>query len=663
MKVIMIWCTRIFVLLLACCGSAKPFSRHHRQAPHRTITSTRLHQAKRFDYDLIIIGAGASGLFASGAASSLGSKTLLLDQADGFVGGDCSNAACVPSKAARSVARMAKNDQSDSSSAAWLELAQQHSMDTVFAVRKREEPDGMTERNPNLDLMFVKDCRFVSPHSLELTPRNGSSIPWQSNSSESSSSVPVSSKQFLIATGASPIVPKHLQKFAEEAGVPVFTYRTMLQPSSNNETESIWSILQSSNTAEVKNLVVAGGGPSACELGQSLARLGRGLLNVTIVAPEILPDYDVTLRRAAMKILTNDGITLYLRSRVTNITREQDLIAQVELDNGQRELPVDVLLLCLGRSPEPSLSSLNLDAAGVKWNKTSGIEVYKSSLRSISASNVFACGDCCDQVQERRAAHAAWTGFHAARNTILPFWLRVGSQAVHPSAPAVIYTDPELACVGMSYSHCVRKFGRDGFACLRANEEGMDRADMERLERPIIGFVELRATKVTGKVLGMTACGPCAAELANEVGLCITSGLTVRDIALSIHSYPSHGYLLHRIALVLATSDVWGLLSACGPAGQLLGSLGRQLSRVSLALKPSKIWKKTSSDLEKIWEAEGSERSIILGSSDGVVQRSDLEDEKAQLLSYLEVEEERRTNITLPADEEGIAAWKRHMPT
>lgn len=137
---------------------------------------------------------------------------------------------------------------------------------------------------------------------------------------------------------------------------------------------------------------------------------------------------------------------------------------------------------------------------------------------------MFACGDCCDAVEERRAAHAAWTGFYAARNTVLPFWLRMGSHAVHPTVPAVIYTDPELACVGLSYTDCVRKYGTGGFDCLYVPEDGMDRADMERLERPVIGFVELRATKVSGKLLGMTACGPAAAKLANEVGLASRPG-------------------------------------------------------------------------------------------------------------------------------------------
>ena len=548
----------IFILLSETAfGWAMPAAGSQRQYHQSTTQQSATKQ--QYDYDLIIIGAGASGLFASGASSSLGSKTLLLDQADGCVGGDCSNAACVPSKAVRSVARMAKAQNENTRS--WLDLALHHSNNTVIAVRQRENASEIMKRSPNLDVVFVKDCHFVSPHELELTPRNNSIIPWREEGSFSSidnindnntnnMTFTVTSKQFLIATGASPVVPQHLKEAAQVAGVPIYTYRSVLQP--NNTSKSIWKVLQKP-TATRTDLIIAGGGPTACELGQSLARLGGNDLNVTIVAPEVLPKQDVTLRRAAMKVLPNDGITLRLGSRCTNVTQ-----GFVELDDGRDFLPVDALLLCLGRSPETSLATLNLSAAGVQWNAEGDVEVRMTSLRSKTAPNVYACGDCCDAVHERRAAHAAWTGFHAARNTVRPFWLRMGCQAIHPVVPAVIFTDPELASVGLSYADCVRKYGRGGFDSLYVPEEGMDRADMERLERPVIRFVELRATKIRGKILGMTACGPAAAELANEVGLAIMSGLTVRDMARAIHSYPSHGYLLHRIALALATSNVWG---------------------------------------------------------------------------------------------------------
>lgn len=104
-------------------------------------------------------------------------------------------------------------------------------------------------------------------------------------------------------------------------------------------------------------------------------------------------------------------------------------------------------------------------------------------------------------------------------------------------------------------------------------------------------------------------------------------------MARSIHSYPSHGYLLHRISLALATSNVFGLLSACGVVGKLLGCLGRLSWRVSLAIKPQNILRKRR---QKEWEAEGSKRAILLGSNGGAVQNGDLDDDKVRLLSYLE---------------------------
>merc|ERR1712194_409616 len=109
--------------------------------------------------------------------------------------------------------------------------------------------------------------------------------------------------------------------------------------------------------------------------------------------------------------------------------------------------------------------------------------------------------------------------------------------------------------------------------------------DMESLERLTIGFVEMRVTKIFGRILGFTACGPNASELANEISLAITSGLTVRDISKSLHSYPSHGYLMYRAALSLTMRSVWGLLEALGPVGGVLANFGRLMSSTVLTVK------------------------------------------------------------------------------
>ena len=532
-------------------------------------------------------------MFASGVASSLGLRVLMLDTRN-HLGGDCTNSACVPSKAVRSVARMKRGDPISDSSNDWLRRAREHATNTVMVVRRREDPAAV-ESSKNLHLLFCQNCRFVNKQEMEILPRN-ETIPRK-----------ITSKKFLIATGASPIIPECIAQQASAADLPVYTYRTILTP--EDGTPSLWNLLDDIDV--VPQIVIAGGGPTACELGQALARLGGKNWNVTIVAPGMLLSEDMSLQQAAMQLLKEDGVNFQLGKRVVGVTPDRF----VNLDDGSI-LPVDALVMCIGRSP--TVANLGLDAAGVDWTLDDGILVHARTLRSKSNPNVFACGDCCSAVKgrARNAAHAGWTGYHAARNIAVPWILRAGAKSVHATVPSVIFSDPELASVGMSKLDCIRKFGRKGFASLSVSEQGMDRGDMDRLERNTnITFVELRVTKITGHILGLTACGPAAAELANEVGVAIENGLTVRDLARSIHAYPSHGYLLYRISLALATSNIWGLLETFGPLGRAIGTAGRQLTRIASALRPGNVlpWKRRRARELKEWEAFGEENSLVAG--------------------------------------------------
>jgi pyruvate/2-oxoglutarate dehydrogenase complex dihydrolipoamide dehydrogenase (E3) component len=549
---------------------------------------------ENLDYDCIIIGAGASGMFASGATSMLGSKTLILDIvptkcvndtvsettateslsiSSNNVGGDCTNFACVPSKAVRSAARM-KED---------FHTAQHHAASTVSKVKRRENPSAIVEHNPNLDLMLVSDCRFVSPQQIEVTFPNefySSVRSFKSQSRKDSTSFTFSSKKFLIATGASPIIPESFDKQARKANLPLHTYRTLYRPSGDGK--SIWDLIANK---ENTNILIVGGGATALEIGQSLARLRKENGNVTIsmVAPDILKGSraDDTLRDAAIKILDNEDIQLHLGNYLKEILPDKS----TRLSDGTILPPVDAIIMCVGRNP--NVESLELENADVDFDKKLGILV-NNKLRSKSNRMVFASGDCCSLVagKHRTAIQAAWTGYHAAANTRVPSFLRIGFRnSAHKTVPSVIYTDPELISVGLSKEECERKYGIDGFDSIFVPEENTDRADMESRERLTIGFVELRATKIYGKILGLTACGPSASELANEISLAIVTGLTVRDVAKSLHSYPSHGYLMYRAALALTMGSVWGSLEALGPVGGVLANIGRFTSSTASTIK------------------------------------------------------------------------------
>ena len=588
------------------------------------------HNIKKIDaqYDLVIVGAGASGLFASGAALSFGMKTLLLDQSSSvsnssneafstpkyFVGGDCTNAACVPSKALRSISRMATNGRLHEK----LAVARDHTFGAVAAVRNREDVSHF-DNVTNLYLAFSEygSCQFVSNNELEYNDAQISTTiagPTQNRKR-------IRAKKFLIATGASPIVPTELQRDAKKAGLPLYTYRDILSPDSEN---SAWGQFCESNkstsSASVKRIVVAGGGPTAVELAQSLVRLQ---LNVTIVAPTLLGAEDVSLQQAACKILHQDGVELVLGKRVTGVdVSNRDIVLAESNDGGDDDstiisrLQADAMIVCMGR--RPTVASLNLTVAGVAWNETCGVHVNPASLQSHTNPRVFACGDCCSAVvgKDRKAAHAAWTGYHAVRNLALPRILWAGSPSVHPTVPSVTYADPELASVGLSRSKCIETYGQDGFIYQSIREEGSDRADMERLERNVnVPFVELRAERHSGKILGLTACGPAAAELANEIGLAIQTKLTVRDLARSIHSYPSHGYVLYRLALSMALSSTRGFLDTLGPLCQILGKVSGAVG-LARKLHPKYVlpWMRLKRCKQRKWEASG-QRGIIISAS------------------------------------------------
>ena len=570
-------------------------------------------------YDLVIVGAGASGLFASGAAVSFGLKTLLLDKGNGYVGGDCSNAACVPSKALRSVARMAAaaatvDDKiifTDSTERGgsnikyrnFVSQARDHISKTVMAVRQREDIRNF-DNVTNLDLQLVQKARFVSKDQMEIVPL----------SDPNNNIRTITSRKFLIATGAPPIIPSEWQNNAKKSGLPLYSYRDILSPDDTEKESVFWKQLGNTTAtmaATPSRILIAGGGPTAVELGQSLARLQ---LNVTIVAPTLLAAEDVALQQAACKILRKDGATLVLGKKVKTVS-SATAKKEVILDDGST-IHTDALIACIGR--QPTLDDLGLDAAGIAWNESLGLHVYPHSLRSRTNPRVFACGDCCSAVRgkDRKAAHAAWTGYHAIRNLALPRLLWWGSPSLNPTIPSVTYADPELASVGMTRSECIKVFGQEGFVYQSVREEGNDRADMERMERYTdANFVELRAQTISGRILGISACGPAAAELANEVGLAIRSKLTVRELARSIHSYPSHGYLLYRLALSMALSSTIGFLDTLGPICRVVGRLYGFVSRIVVSLHPTRVlpWMRRRRRNRRLWEAVGQQNVIYEG--------------------------------------------------
>jgi pyruvate/2-oxoglutarate dehydrogenase complex dihydrolipoamide dehydrogenase (E3) component len=593
-----------------------------------------LGKAGKFDYDVVVIGAGASGMFAAGTSSSFGYKTLLVDKhdldndADFYIGGDCTNAACVPSKAIRCAAKIASIAKSlpedvqqstpNEGAKSVALMAREHSKKVVNTVRSRESPKGIATSTPNLDIIYSPQISFRNEQQLCF--RN----PFLFNNTYSgfivnddgTDSIQISAKKFIICTGADPKVPPMLAKSAKKIGLHLLTYRTLFRPDGEGlDSDFLWDMKRKSPSDKRKRVVIAGGGAAACEIAQSLARLNDEI-KITIVAPKILASEDIVARVAARKILQDVGVNIITGKKVLKAARLGQLPI-LELSD-QKQLSVDILICATGREPGGNLGELQLENAGIEWSPEDGVIVDKK-LRSISRKNVFAAGDCASAIpkSDRRAAHAGWTGYHAVQSALFPRAL-LPSDIIHPYVPRVTFLDPEIASIGMTRSECVRKFGVEGFKYLKVDEKDSDRSDIDSIERPAHGFVELRVS-LNGSILGATACSPAASEIINGIGVALVNKLTVRDISRSIHAYPSYGYLMHRAALSLAMSDIWGVLDAFGPILKIFGNVGRTVQgKLRRGKKSAELreWQAKGEENELRWEKKVISVSYLEGSKD-----------------------------------------------
>jgi hypothetical protein len=159
----------------------------------------------------------------------------------------------------------------------------------------------------------------------------------------------------------------------------------------------------------------------------------------------------------------------------------------------------------------------------------------------------------------------------------------------------------------MTNVECIRRYGLGNYMRQYASDQGTDRSDMDRcLSRSahprLSGFVELRADRL-GRIVGGTAFGPAAAETVNSMTIAIENKLTVYDIARAPHGYPSHGYLLYRVALSMALSTTFGMLDAFG-----FRTLSKAAMFLSRRMGPLYI---TGSTTKRTLEATGHDSTIL----------------------------------------------------
>lgn len=448
----------------------------------------------RYDYNLLVIGAGAGGLVTSYIAAAVKAKVALIEKHK--MGGDCLNSGCVPSKAlirsARFAAEQRKADE--------LGFSPSHSradfaavMERVAEVIKEVEPHDSIERYQGLGVGCIEgEARLVSPWEVEV---NGQRL---------------ASRHIVIATGARPLVPKL-------PGLDQVPYLT---------SDSLWQL-----RTPPRRLLVLGGGPIGCELAQSFALLG---IPVTLVelSEQLLPREDREVADALAGQMSRDGVQLLTGWRAERAdylpAAKGDLPIRLQLRRGDETQVVegDQLLLALGRVA--NVSGFGLEALGVELAPRGTIAV--DGFLATNFPSILAVGDVAGPYQFTHfAAHQAW---YAAVNALFGQFKRF--RADYRVIPAATYTMPEIARVGLNRKEAEAQ--GIPFETTRFELAELDRAiaDGERQ-----GFVEVLTVPGKDTILGATIVGTHAGERIAEFVLAMRHRLGLGKILGTIHAYPT----------------------------------------------------------------------------------------------------------------------------
>ncbi|MFM4831830.1 FAD-dependent oxidoreductase [Aeromonas media] len=464
----------------------------------RRLALRRLHglyrKPARFDYNLLVVGAGAGGLVTSYIAAAVKARVALIEQHK--MGGDCLNTGCVPSKALIRSARFAVEQRkagelgfSPSQSRADFAAV----MARVAEVIREVEPHDSVERYQELGVECIQGrASLVSPWELEVDGRR------------------LSSRHIVIATGARPLVPKL-------PGLEQVPYLT---------SDSLWQLRE-----PPRHLLVLGGGPIGCELAQSLALLG---IPVTLVelADQLLPREEREVAEALAEQMTRDGVRLLTGWRAERAdyepAAEGTLPIRLQLRRGEETHLVegDQLLLALGRVA--NVSGFGLEELGVELAPRGTIAV--DGFLATNYPSILAVGDVAGPYQFTHfAAHQAW---YAAVNALFGQFRRF--KADYRVIPAATYTSPEIARVGLNRKEAETQ--GIPFEATRFNLAELDRAiaDGERH-----GFVEVLTVPGKDKILGATIVGAHACERIAEFVLAMRHRLGLGKILGTIHAYPT----------------------------------------------------------------------------------------------------------------------------
>jgi pyruvate/2-oxoglutarate dehydrogenase complex dihydrolipoamide dehydrogenase (E3) component len=443
--------------------------------------------------DLCVIGAGSGGLSVAAAAAQFGVPVVLIEK--GRMGGDCLNYGCVPSKALLAAGKRAEAVRTAGVFGvdvieAQVDHARVH--DHVHGVIAAIAPNDSADRFTGLGVRVIQaQANFLDKTTVEA----GHYL--------------IRARRFVIAAGSSPVTPPI-------PGLDEVPYLT---------NETVFDVNE-----RIQHLIVLGGGPIGVEIAQAHRMLGA---HVTMIDTDtFLAKEDPEATRVVIDRLSEQGLILHSGTRVERVERAVQGVAVHIGKQGETEIiKGSHLLVATGR--KPNVKGLSLERAGVAYD-ANGIKVNEQ-LKT-SNPHIYAIGDVIGGAQFTHLAN-----YHAGiviRNALFRLRPRVSAAAI----PRVIYTDPELAQVGLTEAEARKKYRR--IRILRWPYADNDRAQAERTTH---GFIKV-ITRKNGEILGCTIVGAEAGELLQIWIMAIARNLRIGDLTGLVFPYPTLSELSKRVA-------------------------------------------------------------------------------------------------------------------
>jgi len=451
---------------------------------------------KKYDRNMVVIGAGAAGLVSSYIAATVKAKVTLVEASK--MGGDCLNYGCVPSKAlikSAKVAEQMRHGDIYGLSKVEPEYSFKAVMQRIHGIIADIAPHDSVERYTDLGVDVVKGyATIVDPWTVEIKREDGETQR-------------LTTRSIVIATGGRPFVP-------DLPGIDDVGYVT---------SDTLWEEFAKLDDIP-KRMIILGGGPIGCELSQAFARLGAEVVQVErsdrLLARE---DDEVTeLALGAQRASGVEVLTGHDAIRCELVGGEKCLI--LSAGGKEKSIAFDALVVAVGRSAR--LSGFGLEQLGIETDRTVVTDDYLATLYP----NIFAAGDVAGPYQFTHvASHQAW---FAAVNALFGQFRKF--KADYRVIPWTTFIDPEIARVGLNEQDA--KAQGIAYEVTTYQMHELDRAIADSATQ---GFVKVLTPPGKDKILGVTIVGDHAGELLAEYVLAMKYKLGLNKILGTIHTYPT----------------------------------------------------------------------------------------------------------------------------